>query len=155
MFWGIPDTPFLPSPFPCWMLITHRFCNFIPWSPPIQFWGLWRQLVINFTEHVVGLNGFDFAHLVALWYAKNFFFTFCNHFLRLSEEFSLHSIVILFGIFYPAFSKKNKTQLHAAYNRVTSALRTHTQAEGEEIERYSTHMEIRREEGKLYLSETK
>ncbi|KAB0364397.1 hypothetical protein FD754_008553, partial [Muntiacus muntjak] len=30
------EASFLPSPFPCWMLISHRFCNFSPWSPPIQ-----------------------------------------------------------------------------------------------------------------------
>ena len=102
------DTPFylLLSPVGCWY---HTGSVTSVLGPLLfKFWGLWRKLVINFTEHVVGLNGFDFALLVALWYAKNFFFTFCNHFLRISEEVSLHSIVILFDIFYPTFSKKTR-----------------------------------------------
>lgn len=43
------------------------------------------------------------------------------------------------------------------YNRVTSALRTHTQAEGEEIQKEILHLNgnQKRREGKLYLSETK
>ena len=58
---------------------------------------------------MVGLYGFDFALLVALWYAKNlFFFHFWNHFLRISEEFPYIVLILVFGIFYPTFSKKNQ-----------------------------------------------
>ena len=107
---GVYHTPhlyLLLSPAGCWY---HTGSINLVLGPLLfKFWSLWRQVVINFTEHMVGLYGFDFALLVALWYAKNlFFFHFWNHFLRIPEEFPYIVLILVFGIFYPTFSKKNQ-----------------------------------------------
>ena len=103
---AVADTPLylLLSPVGCWY---HTGSVTSVLGPLLfKFWGLWRKLVINFTEHVVGLNGFDFALLVALWYAKNFFSLSVTIFSESLRKFPYIALLYYLTSFIPLFQKK-------------------------------------------------
>ena len=50
---------------------------------------------------------------------------------------------------------KNKTRIYAAYKRLTSDIKTHTDWKWVDSKRYSMQMEIKRKLGWQYLYETK